>query len=80
MSNTITKEELEKLCESKFWDSDDEFHDILEQITGITAKPYKGYSYFDASGNFIGDSNDVTIRDLLDNAYIKVVEKGGVQE
>ena len=76
MSNTITKEALEKLCESKFWDSDDVFHDVLEQVTGITAKHYKGFSYFDASGNFIGDSNDVTLRDLLDNAYIKVVEDG----
>lgn len=73
--NRINKEQYETLCESKFWDSDEDFHKLLEQITGITARSYMGYSYFDSCGNYIGDSNDVTLRDLLDNAYIDIEEE-----
>lgn len=79
MSNTITREQFEELCVSKSWEDYDDFHNMLKQITGITAKQYVGYSYYDEAGNYIGDSNDSTVRDLLDNAYIKVVGKGGAE-
>lgn len=72
MINKINKEQLETLCESKLWNGYEDFHELLEQITGITAKRYTGYSYYDSSGNYIGDSNDSTVRDLLDNAYIEI--------
>ena len=72
MTDKISKEQYEKLCESKFWDSTAKFHKILQEMTGITAKQYVGYSYYDSSGNYIGDSNDVFIRDLLNGAYIEI--------
>ena len=75
MINKIDREQYETLCESIFWDSDEDFHDTLEQITGITARRYTGYSYFDSAGNYIGDSNDVTVRDLLNNAYIEIADE-----
>ena len=68
----ITKEQYEELCESKCWDTTEEFHNLLEDLTGIEAKRYTGYQYFDSAGNFIGDSNEVCVRDLLDNAYIEI--------
>ena len=70
----ITKEQYEELCESKCWDTYEEFHKILEEITGIEAKRYTGYQYFDSIGNYVGDSNDCSVKDLLDNAYIQVGE------
>ena len=70
----ITKEQYEELCESKCWDDDYYFHQLLENITGIEAKRYTGYSYYDSSGNYLGDSNDMSVRDLLNGAFIKVEE------
>ena len=71
MINKISKEQYEELCESKFWDGKEDFHELLEQITGRTAKRYTGYSYYDGYGNYIGDANDSTVRDLLNGAYIE---------
>jgi hypothetical protein len=70
----ITKEQYEELCESKFWDGTEAFHELLESITGIEAKRYTGYQYFDASGNYLGDISECTVKDLLDNAYIQINE------
>ena len=67
----ITKEQYEELVESRFWDSKEDFHKLLEETTGIEARPYTGYSYFDGVGNYVGDSNDCTVRDLLNSAYIE---------
>lgn len=67
----ITREQYDELCEAQSYSRTD-FHELLESITGIEARPYTGYSYYDNLGNYIGDSNDVVVRDLLDNAYIKM--------
>ena len=53
MVDKISREQYEELCESKFWDSDDDFHRMLEEITGITAKRYTGYQYFDSYDNYV---------------------------
>ena len=71
MISKINKDQYEALCESHYLDSKEDFHELLEDITGITAKRYTGYSYYDSSENYIGDSNDVCVRDLLDKAYIE---------
>lgn len=72
MTDKISKEQFDELCESYMWDSEAKFHKTLKKMTGITAKPYVVYSYYDADGMFIGDSNNSTLRDLLGNAYIKI--------
>ena len=68
----ITKEQYEELCDCKSWDTNEEFHNLLEDLTGIAAKRYTGYQYFDTSGNYVGDSSDCSVRDLLNNAYIEI--------
>ena len=70
----ISKKQYEELCESKCWDSKEDFHELLENITGIEARIYTAYSYYDEAGNYIGDSNDVSVRDLLNSAYIEIEE------
>lgn len=72
MVDKISKDQYHDLCQSSMWDSMDSFNKLLEQMTGITAKRYVGYQYFDSSGNYIGDSDNFTIRDLLSNAFIKI--------
>jgi hypothetical protein len=72
MVDKISKEQFEELEFSSMWDSHEEFNKLLEEMIGITAKRYVGYQYFDSDGNYVGDSNNSTIRDLLNNALIKV--------
>ena len=72
MVEKISKDQYHDLCQSSMWDSTDSFHELLEEMIGITAKRYVAYQYFDSDGNYIGDSNNSTIRDLLNNALIKV--------
>lgn len=71
MEHKISKEQYEELCESKLWDGYEDFHELLEQKTGIIAKRYVGYMYYDDAGNYIGCNYD-TIEDLLNNAYIEI--------
>ena len=52
-----------------------EFNKLLEKYTGIVAKPYTGYQYFDAADNFVGDSENYSVHELLKNAYIKIVNE-----
>ena len=73
MVDKITKEQLEELEEAEFFG---EYHKLLKDYTGIVAKPYTEYSYYDAAGNYIGDSNCNDVQDLLKCAYIEVVDNG----
>lgn len=75
MINFINKDQYDLLIETKIWDGNEDFHELLEQYTGIKAKPYTGYSYYDNNGNYLGDGNDVSsIRELLNRACIHIGE------
>ena len=73
MRRTITKEQLREL-EDCIYDQS-ELHDLLEEYTGIKAEPYTAFSYYDENGNYIGNSEDYGIRELLESAYIEVVKE-----
>lgn len=68
----ITKAQYNALDNSRFFDSVDEFNWFLKKWTGIQAKPYTGYAYYDAAGNYVGDSNEFDLDDLLKSAYVEV--------
>lgn len=72
MVDKISKDQYHDLCQSSMWDDTDGFNRLLEQMTGITARRYVAYQYYDEDGNYVGDSNNSTIRDLLNNAYIQI--------
>ena len=74
MIDKISREQLEELCESEEWDSREEFNELLKQTTGIIATPYTGYIYYDCNGNYIGDSDCNTVEDLLNNAFIEIID------
>lgn len=73
MSDKITREQLETLSDAFDYGIFSEFHEILKEYTGIVAKPYTAYQYFDEFGDYVGDSNDFELLDLLQNARIEVV-------
>ena len=69
----ITKEQLEELEETLSIDRRD-FNELLEEYTGIVAKPYTAFVYYDSADNWVGDSDNYDVREILENAYITVKE------
>ena len=75
MAGKITKsqyDEIQDAYEEGFW----ELHQVLAEHTGIVAYSYDAYTYYDANGNYVGNSEDFDLDFLLENAYIEVVEDG----
>ena len=77
MSRTITREQLEEIEDALDCFDKGAAYTLLKKYTGIEARPYTAYMFYDEADNFVGDSDNYDLRDLLDNAYIKVVEEGG---
>lgn len=71
MAEYITKDQYRKIEDASLYDVK-EFHNLLEKYTGIEAKPYTAYLYYDECGNFIGDSDSATLERLLEAAYVEV--------
>lgn len=66
----ITKEQYQELLHDELYDYE-EFMCKLEKYTGIEARPCSSYQFFDAAGDYVGDSShDVDI--LLEEAYVEV--------
>lgn len=71
MAEYITKDQYQQIEDASLYGVT-EFHNLLEKYTGIEAKPYTAYLYYDECGNFIGDSDGATLEQLLEAAYVKV--------
>lgn len=67
----ITIEQLEELREAESISRLD-FNGLLEDYTGIKAIPYTAFYYEDSAGNWVGDSDNCEVNDILRNAYIEV--------
>lgn len=67
----ITNEQYDELANEYFCGSSKDFHKKLKEITGIEAIPYTAYQYF-YGDNFIGNSEDYSLRELVKNANITV--------
>lgn len=75
MAKKITRsqyEEIEAAHEDGFW----ELHQALAEYTGIVAYSHEAYTYYDSNGNYVGNSEDFDLDDLLESAYIEVIEDG----
>lgn len=70
MMQYITKQQLQEIRDSCH--DIDEFHNKLKEYTGIEARPYTAYQYFDDCENYIGDGEENSLEDLLNAAYIEV--------
>ena len=73
MADKITKEQYEELEYARFCDKH-EYHKLLKEIVGIVAQPYTAFSYYDSVGNYVGDSENFDLDDLLKSAYVEVVD------
>lgn len=75
MNRTITKEQLRQIDDVIFWGDKRDAYALLKEYTGIEAKPYTAWNFYDEYGNCVGDSDNYSIRDLIENAYIDVVDE-----
>ena len=75
MVDKITKDQYEELLdagEELNWNQSNAIKTF--EGFGIEVKPYTGYQFYDAVGNFLGDDNYDSIDDILRKAEIEVVE------
>lgn len=70
MNERITADQFYELQDALTWDEKN-FPQMLEKHTGIIAKPYIGYSYYDAAGNYIGDSEYKSLAEILEDAEME---------
>lgn len=71
MAEYITNAQLKEL-ENEAIIGEDDYHKLLLEYTGIEARPYTSYLYYDDDGNYVGNSEESTIYDLLKAAYVEV--------
>lgn len=71
MAEYITKDQYRQIEDASLYGVT-KFHNLLKKYTGIEAKPYTAYLYYDECGNFIGDSDSATLERLLEAAYVEV--------
>jgi hypothetical protein len=73
MRNTITKEQLEEIEDAMFLHDRETAYALLEEYAGIEARPYTAWAFYDEADNYVGNSDNDSIQDLLDSAYITIV-------
>lgn len=71
--NKITKQQYDELVDAYEFD-EQEFIEKLEEYTGITRRSYTAYDYYSGCDNYIGNSEDFDLDDILRKAYVEVVE------
>lgn len=49
------------------------YRERLHEYTGIKAKPYVSYQYYDKNGDYVGDSNKDSLDDILEAVQVEVI-------
>lgn len=71
----LTRQEADDLSEVLTWD-EESFPETLAEYTGLQAKPARMFLVFDQAGDYVGNTHDDTINDILRRAGIEVIEDG----
>lgn len=70
---TISQKKFDELNDYLEYDGVDEaFFSKLHEATGITASPYTSYNLYDEDDNYLCDSCDIDLYDLLMQAGIGI--------
>lgn len=75
MSKTITKAQLKEIEDELCYGEKQGAYALLKEYAGIEARPYIAFNFYDQSDNYVGDSDNYSIRDLVENAHIDVIEE-----
>lgn len=55
---------------------DEEYRKLLREYMGIKARAYTAYNYYDENGDFIGNSEDYDLGQLMEAAGVEVRDDG----
>ena len=75
MAKYITDAQQEKLELAILLD-DEEYRKLLREYMGIKARSYTAYNYYDENGDFIGNSEDYDLGQLMEVAGVEVRDDG----
>ena len=75
MAKYITEAQQEKLELAVLLD-DEEYRKLLREYMGIEASAYTAYIYYDENGDFIGNSEDYDLDQLMEAAGVEVRDDG----
>lgn len=75
MAKYITEAQQEKLELAVLLD-DEEYRKLLREYMGIKARAYTAYNYYDENGDFIGNSEDYDLGQLMEAAGVEVRDDG----
>jgi len=67
----ITQQQFDEI---RFSLSASETAKLLEKYTDIEVTPCTVYQYFDSAGDFVGDSENYTIAEVLEKAGVEVID------
>ena len=73
MPKTITREQLEEIEDAIGCFDKGAAHALLKKYTGIEARPYTAYQFYDEAGNYVGDSENDDFEEIIRSAYIKII-------
>lgn len=74
MVDQITEEQLQELVDAVDEGIPEQIVKTFGELTGIVVKPYTDYMFFDAGGNYLGDLQWLTVREIVREADIKIVD------
>ena len=75
MAKYITEAQQEKLELAVLLD-DEKYRKLLREYMGIEARAYTAYNYYDENGDFIGNSEDYDLGQLMEAAGVEVRDDG----
>lgn len=75
MAKYITEAQQEKLELAVLLD-DEEYRKLLREYMGIEARAYTAYNYYDENGDFIGNSEDYDLDQLMEAAGVEERDDG----
>lgn len=75
MDKLITKKQYEEM-EDAAVSGVEEAHALLEKYAGIQARAYTAYNYYDENDNFLANSDETDLEDLLEKANVEVRHGG----
>ncbi len=75
MAKYITKAQLENLELAELCD-DEGYRKLLREYMGIEARTYTAYNFYDENGDFIGNSEDYDLGQLMEAAGVEVRDDG----
>ena len=75
MAKYITKAQLRQLYQAQLFDND-EYLRLLKEFAGIESRPTTEYNHYDENDNFLANSDETDLDDLLEKANVEVRHGG----